>query len=164
MNKTAVLSALGVAALTVASAVPANANNRPPRPKPPVLDVSGLGTWTIAEDGSAVVTGKVDGQTLSGDLAAVLTPIDGTLPDPETCEPAMATFTIANGPRPDLVLAGAGDVCGVFPQPPTSTVLHVFTGRYRVLDAKRAKIRGTDGFFEVRLGQDNVGSSFAIDT
>ncbi len=164
MKKPAILSALGIATLTLASTVPANANNRPPRPRPPVLDITGGGTWTIAEDGSAIVTGQVDGQTLTGDLTAVLTPIDGTLPDPETCEPAMATFSIAHGPRPDLVLAGAGTVCGVFPQPPTSIVVQAFTGRYRVLDAKKAKVRGTDGFFEIRLGTDNVASSFAIDT
>jgi hypothetical protein len=76
----------------------------------------------------------------------------------------MATFVVARASRPNLILAGAGTVCGSFPQPPTSIVVQVVTGRYRVLDARKPRVRGTDGFFEIRLGTGDVASAFAIDT
>ena len=57
-----------------------------------------------------------------------------------------------------------GDVCGMYPQPPTSIVTHVFTGRYEVLDTTRRRRVGTDGFFEIRLAADGTASAFAIDT
>ena len=101
---------------------------------------------------------------LPGTFTAVLSPADGTLPEPETCEPATATFTVEGERRIGLTLVGEGEVCGTYPQLPTYTGTHVFTGRYEVVDAERRRLPGTDGFFEVRLGLGNVGNIFAIDT
>ncbi len=95
---------------------------------------------------------------------AVLTPDDGTLPDPETCEPASATITVTGDHRVAMKLVGTGSVCGFYPQEPTSIVTQVFTGRYDVVEARRTKVLGTDGFFEIRLANNGSASAFAIDT
>ena len=56
-----------------------------------------------------------------------------------------------------------GEVCGEFVQPPYITT-QSFTGRYEVSDTSRRAIDGTDGFLEVRLGEDGSASLFLIDT
>jgi hypothetical protein len=162
---------LGVGAIaiaTLATTLPADAA---PKPKPPRFLVDGGGTYTVDATGAAVVTGDaefVHGKgrrgPLPGTFTAVLSPADGTLPEPETCEPATATITVEGDKRIGLTLVGDGEVCGIFPQLPTYTGTHVFTGRYEVVDAERRRLPGTDGFFEIRLGLDNVGNTFAIDT
>ena len=54
-------------------------------------------------------------------------------------------------------------MCGVFVQEPF-VVTHVFTGRYDVAATSERKLRGADGFLEVRLANDGRASVFAIDT
>ena len=137
----------------------------------PVLQLDGGTSYTLNAGGDAVVTGPVEVTFRRGDeflpatITATLKPLDGTLPEPETCEPARARFVVSSAPgRTGMRLVGKGEVCGEFPQPPTSVVTHVFTGRYKVAQAQRGALVGTDGFFEIRLGTDNVASAFAIDT
>ena len=42
--------------------------------------------------------------------------------------------------------------------------IRAFTGRDEVLDSARHRIEGTDGFLEVRLGDDDSASLFVTDT
>ena len=135
----------------------------------PVLQVDAFGSYVLQANGDAVVTGPGTLYTHNGKKAedvqvtATLSADDGTLPTGEDCESASATFSITNDEGTVLTLSGPGEVCASFPQPPTSIVTHVFTGRYVVEDGWK-KALDTDGFFEVRLGTGNVGSAFAIDT
>jgi hypothetical protein len=141
------------------------------RPRPPQFSVSSTGTWTLRDYGDAVVNGEGElvrrgapRRPLAVDVAAVISPDDRTLPEPDTCEGAIATISVyGNRKVRDMTLIGYGEVCGVHPQLPTSVVTHVFTGTYEVLEGAR-KLVGTDGFFEVRLGVDGSASAFAIDT
>jgi len=63
-----------------------------------------------------------------------------------------------------MTLVGTGTVCGVYPQLPDYVVTQVFTGRYTVTQAIDPRFRGTDGWFEVRLGLDGVAGASAFDT
>ena len=102
--------------------------------------------------------------TRTVELAATIGPDDRTMPAPGECEPAVSTLTVYGRGRLDVTLMGDGDVCGEYPEPPTSIVTHVFTGRYEVLDTTRRRLAGTDGFFEIRLAADGTASAFAVDT
>jgi hypothetical protein len=164
---TRALAVLGVAATSTLGFGVAGAEARVPKP---VLQVDGGTSYTINGAGDAVVTGPAEVEfrhtgILPATITATLSPDDGTLPEPETCEPATAKFIVTgDAGRVDMRLRGKGEVCGEFPQPPTSIVTHVFTGRYHVIDARRDALLGTNGFFEVRLATDNLASAFAIDT
>ncbi|MGZ4727080.1 MAG: hypothetical protein ACXWB2_05125 [Acidimicrobiales bacterium] len=162
------LAVVGVAALvTLGSVSPASAR---PRPVQAVYLDAYSTTSTTDEQGSTSFTtdGEVSvrlhGALLPATVTAVLTPDDGTLPDSESCEPASASITVTGANRVAMQLVGTGTVCGAYPQEPTSIVTQVFTGRYDVVEARRAKVRGTDGFFEIRLADDGSASAFAIDT
>ncbi len=126
------------------------------------------GTWAQSGD-SAIVTGSGDvylprfKEPMQGVVNAGLTPDDGTMPEPETCEPAHATIVVEGNKHVSETLTGDGQVCGVFPQDPF-IVTHVFTGRYNIVDTAKNTLRKADGFFEIRLGLNSLGSAFSIDT
>ena len=166
--RTRTLAVAGIAALVTLGAVsPASAQ---PRPVQAVYLDAYSTTSTTDDHGSTSFTteGGVSfrrrAALLPATITAVLTPDDGSLPEPETCEPAAATITVTGAHRVGMTLVGTGTVCGFYPQEPTSIVTQVFTGRYDVVRAQRAKPLGTDGFFEIRLGNDGSASTFAIDT
>jgi hypothetical protein len=166
-KRTVVIASLGITTLaTLTSLSPANAAAAPK----PELQLDGFGTYELDSSGQAVVSApgevffKNQKKSFDAVITAVLTADDGTLPEPEACESASATFTVAGGDKASMTLSGTGLVCAEFPQEPTSIVTHVFTGRYTVDDAANRKVVDTDGFFEIRLGLGNVASAFAIDT
>jgi hypothetical protein len=145
--------------VSLAVAAPADAARQP---KPKVELFSTVATYND-RDGAAVVTGEIEGKPFDGSYVATLAAADGSLPEPGVCEPATVSFHL-DGPRRRFVDAEAtGDVCGEFVQPPY-IVTHSFTGRYDIVDSSRRRIEGTDGFLEVRLGDDGSASTFLIDT
>ena len=150
---TRALAVVGLVATSTLGLGVAGAQARVPKP---VLQVDGGSSYTLSPAGDAVVTGPAEVEFRhTGILPATLSPDDGTLPEPETCEPATAKFVVTgDAGRVDMRLRGKGEVCGEFPQPPTSIVTHVFTGRYHVIDARRDARIGTNGFFQVRLATD----------
>jgi hypothetical protein len=135
----------------------------------PALQIDGFGSYVVRDYGDAVMNGNGTLWTNNAKksqavtVAAVISPDDHSLPTGEDCESATATISIYESGRADMTLMGIGQVCARYPQPPTSIVTHVFTGRYEVLDGP-SKLVGTDGWFEIRLGTDNVASTTAIDT
>jgi hypothetical protein len=144
----------------LAVAAPVDAANRPPRPNVELSSTSG----TFADaSGNAVVTAEMDGTPFAGTATATLAALDGTLPAPGECEPATVSFHLDGRGRRSLDAEATGDVCGEFVQLPYITI-QAFTGRYGVLDSTRRRIEGTDGFLEVRLGDDGSASLFLIDT
>lgn len=162
-TRRSIAAALAAAATVVALAAPAaGASSKP------VLTVDGRGTWTAAGGGAAVTaTGAVYDRANTAhpaQIRATLTPSDGSLPAPETCEPATAVFEVTGDRTATLTLAGSGQVCGRYPQVPTSVVTHVFTGRYEVTAAAHKRVLGTDGWYEIRLALDDVAGVFAVDT
>src|SRR5829696_7061722 len=140
----------------LAVAAPVDAANRPPRPKVELSSTSG--TFADAA-GGAVVTPEMHGEPFSGTATATLVAIDGTLAAPGDCEPATVSFHL-DGPGGRFLDAEAtGDVCSEFVLLPFITI-QAFTGRYEVLDSARHRIEGTDGFLDVRLGDDDSASLF----
>ena len=169
INSTSRLAAALVLALLGGLAATVSATAAPASHHRPVLTVNGSSTWAARPHGDVVVNGRAEvtrrsGATRTVELAAVIGPDDRTMPSPGECERAVSTLTIYDRGRLEVTLIGDGDVCGHHPQPPTSIVTHVFTGRYEVLDTTRRQLAGTDGFFEVRLATDGTASAFAIDT
>jgi hypothetical protein len=147
-----------VAVLAVAA--PADAAQRPPRPK---VELS-TSTGTFSElAGGALVSAQMDGRPFGGEATAVLLADDGSPPAPGVCEPATVSFGLDGRARRFVSAVATGEVCGQFVQPPFIAT-QVFTGRYEVGDSSRRAIVGTDGFLEVRLGDDGSASLFLIDT
>ena len=58
------------------------------------------------------------------------------LPGPEECEAAIGTFSVYDSGKRNLELMGAGEVCGSYPDNPTSIVTHVFVGNYEVVEGR----------------------------
>jgi hypothetical protein len=166
-----IVAGAGIAALALAlTHDPAAASgHRESKPDPPAFVVSGTGTFTVRDNGDAVVNGtgelhrRRSRRSTDVQVAATVAADDKTLPGPGECEGAIATLSMYGARGVDMTLVGYGEVCGHHVQPPTSIVTHVFTGTYEVLDGPRRLI-GTDGFFEVRLGADTSAGAFAIDT
>ncbi len=149
----------GVATIaSIAAAGPASAaRNRP------VIEMgSTTATFTVV-DGAAAVSGQMDGRPYSGAYTATLTAADGSLPEPGECEPASATFHLDSRVGRFLDVAATGDVCGEFVQLPYITT-HAFVGRYDVTGSTKQNVLGTDGWFEIRLGDDGSASTFLVDT
>jgi hypothetical protein len=116
-------------------------------PKPRVQLGSQGGELTLGQDGSATVSGPVEGTPFDGQYTAVLTADDGSLPEPGGAEPATATVTIV-GPRgQQLVLTGSGTVTGESVGP-TVALTHKFTGRYTA-DSTVHRVDGTDGWYAI---------------
>jgi hypothetical protein len=158
MNTRSLLAAgllAGVASIAVAA--PPAATRRP------TIDISSTTATFDIEGGAAVVTGQVDGRPFGGSFTATLAADDGTLPEPGACEPATVAFGLDGPGRRSIAAEATGQVCGEFVQPPYIAT-HSFTGRYTVTDARRVGLIGTDGFLEVRLGEDGSASTFLIDT
>lgn len=163
--------AVALAAAVLAGPVGATGAGADPKPKAPALTVSGTGTWQIREwVGDVVVngTGSLTTGTRTTDVlvAAVVQTNDRTLPAPGECEDAFATMSAYGARGIDLTLVGMGEVCGTWVQPGTSIVTHVFTGRYEVYGEETSpkRLEGTDGWYEVRLGEDGSASATAVDT
>jgi hypothetical protein len=156
----------------IGTVLPAGASveRKQPKPKPPAIVLSSTGTFTLGSDGAAAVTGTGEVNLHGSDtskpvvVSATLSADDGTLPAPETCEPAVATvsFRVPHH-KVTTTLFGRGQVCGVYPQLPTYIVTHVFTGNYDVI-AGKPRLVGTDGWFEIRLAQDGSASASAYDS
>jgi hypothetical protein len=143
MHKTGVVAAVVLAtALGAATSTPALAG-----PKPRVQLSSRGGELALGQDGSATVSGWVEGTPFDGQYAAVLTADDGSLPEPGEAEPATATVTVV-GPRgQQLVLTGSGTVTGEWVGP-NAALTHLFTGRYTA-DSTVHRVDGTDGWYSV---------------
>jgi hypothetical protein len=158
MNKrTALATAAVTAALALAPITSAEA-----APKPQV-NYSGMGSYSIISNGNAVANGTGTGTPFNGSFQAALQPLDGTLPEPGVCEDGQATIRINGSRGRYAVLFGTGDVCGQYLQPPY-VVTQVFTGRYTVVDSSERRLRGGDGWFEVRLANDGRASVTAFDS
>jgi hypothetical protein len=158
MNKRAALVTAGVtAALALAPMASAQAA---PKPK---VNLSGLGTYTSVGSDTAVASGPLTGDPFDGTFLASLRAVDGTMPEPGDCEPGEATIRIEGPHGQYATLEGSGDICGQYLQPPF-VVTQVFTGRYDVTSSKTGKIRGTDGWFEVRLTVDGRAAVSAFDS
>lgn len=158
MNERAALLTTGLAvALALAPITTAQAGTKYK------VDSGGQGTYTVGTDGAAVVTGTATGAPFDGRYRAVLRADDGTLPDPGQCEPGSATLRL-DGPRGRyLELASDDEICGQFLQPPY-VVTQLFTGRYDVTATSERRLRGGDGFLEIRLATEARASVFAVDT
>ena len=153
---------------TMAAVATADTAGATARSRPPVLSVSAIGTWGYRDHGDVVVNGtgelylNASTRARTVEVAATIGPDDKTFPAPGDCEGAIATVSVLG--RPDITLIGHGEVCGHWTQPPTSIVTLAFTGRYEVLEARRNRLVGTDGWFEVRLGDNGTAGVSAIDT
>jgi len=149
---------LGAAVLTSAVAAPsASAAARP------AIDMQGTGTYTNEADGSVTVRGTIANRPFSGQFTAVLAADDGTLPEPGVCKPATASIRAVGAHRQFLEATGTGTVCGHWVQLPY-IVTESFTGRYTVSDASNRRLEQTDGFIEVRLGDDGSASAGLFDS
>jgi hypothetical protein len=158
MNKRAALVTTGLASVLVLA--PVTSAQAAPKYQ---VDFSGQATYTVRADGSALVTGTATGAPFDGRFTAVLRADDATLPEPGQCEPGSATVRLEGSRGRYLELSSSDDVCGVHVQPPY-VVTHLFTGRYDVTQTSERRLRGDDGFVEVRLANDGRASVFAIDT
>jgi hypothetical protein len=158
MNKRAALVTTGLAAaLALAPVTSAHA-----APKPQV-NFSGLGTHTVTSEGNAIADGTATGIPFNGSFHAALQPLDGTLPDPGVCEDGHASIRIDGARGKYAVLIGNGRICGQYLQPPF-VVTQVFTGRYDVASTSERKLRGGDGWFEIRLTNDGRAAVTAFDS
>ena len=141
------------AAVIVAAILGAVAFTVPAQAAPPArVDLRGanLASYTLDEDGSARFTGDVIGKPFDGTYTAVLTPADGTFPEPDVCEPATATVDITGAKGRYLQMAATGNVCGRWSGTGSSDT-HRFIGRYVVVDSSARNTRGTDGWIGLSL-------------
>ena len=133
-----------------------------------VYTVGGGGIATVDADGSAVLT---DGPALVSDrhlrdqldatLDVVLAAADGSLPAPDTCEPASATFVVEGERDADMTLVGSGEVCAVRNPFAPSFVSQEFNGQHVVTDAKRPGLEGDHGSFRVTVTSGGFTSAYA---
>jgi hypothetical protein len=158
MNTRTFLAASAVAAaVALAPLSSANAATKP------LVNTSGQGTFTTATDGTVLATGASQGVPFDGSFTATLHADDGTLPAPGECEPGYGTLRIEGSRGRYVQLIGSGQVCGQWLQPP-SVVTQVFTGRYAVPSTTERKLRGGDGWFEIRLTVDGRAVVSAYDS
>lgn len=158
MNKRAAIVTAGLtAALALAPMTSAQAA------KKPQINASGLGTYTTVGADIAVSSGPATGTPFDGTFHAALRPVDGTMPEPGVCEPGQAAIRIDGSRGRYVTLVGSGDICGQYLQAP-SVVTQVFTGRYDVAASSVRKLRGGDGWFEVRLTVDGRAAVTAYDS
>lgn len=149
----------------IAGAVLAAGTAGPAQAAATKIDLRGatVGSYTLDADGSARVTGDVIGKPFAGPYTAVLTPADGTLPEPGVCEPATVAVDVTGERGRYLQLAGTGEVCGKWTGP-NSVVTHRFVGRYQVVDSSVRSTLRTDGWIGVSLALENRANLEAIDT
>lgn len=157
MNTRAALVTTGLA--TALALAPVTAAQAAPKP---AVNFDGSGTFTLTA-GAAVATGSVSGAPFDGTFRASLQPTDGTLPGPGVCEPAHASLRI-DGPRGRYaVLLGNAEVCGQSVDS-VHVVTHVFSSTYSVAVTSERKLRGGDGWMEIRLTADGRGVVSAFDS
>ncbi|MBJ7358190.1 hypothetical protein [Nocardioides sp.] len=147
------------ALLILATAAPAGAA------RPPAVDLrgDGLGSYTLDDAGTALLSGTVTGRPFDGAYTAELASSDGSLPAPGTCEPATATLRVTARRHRYLDLVATGEVCGMWTDA-TYVVTHSFTGRYVVTGASARRLRCSDGWMSVVLTTDGQANVEAIDT
>ena len=158
MNKRAALVTTGLAAaLALAPVASAQAASKP------AVDFGGSGSYSVQSDGVAVATGSITGTPFNGTFRASLQPLDGSLPEPGVCEPGHASIRI-DGPRGRYaVLLGNASVCGRYVEPP-NVVTQLFSSTYHVVSTSEKKLRGGDGWMEIRLTVDGRGVVSAFDS
>lgn len=156
----------GLAALALVGSL--DAAGAAPKPKAGVLSHDSGGTFTTNAGGGvdvvatgSVYRGKKGPQPVQ--VTATMAADDGTLPDPGACEPGTATMTLLQDGALVAELTGSGEVCGRWIQPPTYYVTHVYTGRY-VVTAGEHRLVGTDGWYQVILGQGGTAGLSSYDT
>jgi hypothetical protein len=152
-------AALTAGVLLLAAAGPAAAAPRP------ALDLRGaeVGSFVLADDGAALLSGEVTGRPFDGAYTGVLAADDGSLPPPGTCEPATATLDVSGPRERSLHLAAVGEVCGTWPDA-GSVVTQRFVGRYVVTSGTVRRLRGTDGWMSQVLATEGRANVEAIDT
>ncbi len=158
MNKRAALVTTGLAAaLALAPVTSAQAA------KKPLVNFSGMGSYSINSAGTAVATGTVTGTPFNGTFSASLQALDGTLPDPGACEPGHGYIRM-EGPRGQYAaFIGNANVCGQHLLPP-NVVTQAFSGTYSVAVTSERKLRDGDGWFEIRLTVDGRATVSAFDS
>jgi len=109
------------------------------------------------------VTGTSTGAPFDGRFTANLMALDGSLPDPGVCEFGHGKIRIDGTRGRYLVLIGGGDVCGEHVDG-TNLVRYQFSGNYDVVSTSQRKLRGGDGWFEIRLTDNGQGTVSATDT
>jgi hypothetical protein len=127
------------------------------------IDSTGSGSGT--HDGASIAAaGTATGSPFDGTFTATVVPDDGTLPTPGECEPGTATHRLEGARGRYLDVTATGNVCGHWLQPPTYMLTMSFTGRYVVTDSSQRRLLRTDGFYELRLGDNGYVSTLSIDT
>lgn len=101
-----------------------------------------------------------NGRTLIGTLTATIQPDDHSMPAPGECETAIAFVYVDGDRRADTVISGAGDVCGLYLQPP-NVVTHAFTAWSTIEESGMKPLEGSEGFLEIRLANDGRAHVFA---
>ena len=131
----------------------------------PVIDLRGadVGSFVLADDGTAQLSGAVTGDPFEGSYTAVLVADDGSLPDPGVCEAGTATLDVTGPKGRFLQLSATGQVCGEWADA-TYVVTHRFVGRYDVTDASAKRLRETDGWISLILATEGRANVEAIDT
>jgi hypothetical protein len=164
MNAKKTTTVIG-ALFAVVTAAPAIAAAPAMAAPPPIIDLRGasVGSYSLAADGTARLSGVVTGKPFDGDYTATLASSDGSLPAPGTCEPASAALDVTGPKGRMLHLAATGEVCGTWADA-TYVVTHNFVGRYVVADASARRLRGTDGWISVILATEGRANVEAIDT
>ena len=140
--------------------VPATSAQAAPKP---AVNLDGSGPFTVRGGDVAVATGRFGGTPFAGRFAAALQPQDGTLPEPGVCEPAQAALRIDGTGGRYAVLYGPGEVCGTFTDS-VDVVSHIFTATYDVVATSQRKLRGGDGWLEIRLATDGRATVTAFDS
>ena len=158
MNKRAALVTTGLAAaLALAPVTSAQAAPRP------AVNFDGSGPFTVRSGDVVVANGSISGAPFDGRFRAALHPLDGTLPEPGVCEPARAAVQIDASRGRYAVLYGTGEVCGTYADS-TYVVTHVFSSTYDVVSTSVRKLRGGDGWMEIRLTTDGRAVVTAFDS
>jgi hypothetical protein len=158
MNKRAALVTTGLAtALVLAPVTSAQA-----APKPAV-NLAGSGTFTVSTGDVVVANGSVSGAPFTGSFRATLQPLDGTLPEPGVCESAHASIRIDGSRGRYAVLIGTAEVCGTYADS-VNVVTQVFSSTYDVVSTSERKLRGGDGWMEIRLTVDGRAVVSAFDS
>ena len=149
---TGLAAALALAPVTAAQAAPK-----------PAVNFDGSGPFSVSGGDVALATGSISGAPFSGTFRAALQSLDGTLPEPGACEAGHASIRIDASRGRYAVLIGTGEICGQHTDG-TSVVTHVFSSTYDVVSTSERKLRGGDGWMEIRLTVDGRAVVSAFDS